>query len=213
MLIELQCAVCDEKFMRKSWVKKGKACLCSRDCYRKYRKGLPLPKHGAANKCEACGKEFYVIASRVNSAKYCSRRCNGKVWAQKRRPPRRSERTCQICEQKFMGKKCQCYCSPKCRGKRYTQQWMPKEEATCETCGKKYTVGTWKPYKKRFCSQKCRTAATPFGASANGFKRGFKRRGWPVDRCQWCGYSEHPEILGFHHKDRNRKNNSLDNIP
>ena len=31
-------------------------------------------------------------------------------------------------------------------------------------------------------------------------------------KCEKCGYDEHPEILEVHHKDRNRKNNKIDNL-
>jgi 5-methylcytosine-specific restriction endonuclease McrA len=33
-----------------------------------------------------------------------------------------------------------------------------------------------------------------------------------ISKCERCGYSEHPEILGVHHKDRNRHNNDLSNL-
>ena len=37
------------------------------------------------------------------------------------------------------------------------------------------------------------------------------RRGL-LNACDRCGYSKKPEILGVHHKDRDRKNNELSNL-
>lgn len=42
-------------------------------------------------------------------------------------------------------------------------------------------------------------------------RKNMKTRGMIVN-CQRCGYDTHPEILGVHHKDRNRKNNHSDNL-
>lgn len=33
-----------------------------------------------------------------------------------------------------------------------------------------------------------------------------------VVKCVRCGYSEHPEILGVHHIDEDRNNNTLSNL-
>jgi 5-methylcytosine-specific restriction endonuclease McrA len=39
----------------------------------------------------------------------------------------------------------------------------------------------------------------------------LKRRGL-IASCQKCGYSEHPEILGVHHKNKNRHDNKMENL-
>jgi 5-methylcytosine-specific restriction endonuclease McrA len=39
----------------------------------------------------------------------------------------------------------------------------------------------------------------------------MKRRDMII-KCERCEYDEMPEILGVHHKDRNRKNNDLSNL-
>jgi 5-methylcytosine-specific restriction endonuclease McrA len=31
-------------------------------------------------------------------------------------------------------------------------------------------------------------------------------------KCERCGYDKEPQILGVHHKDRNRNNNGLSNL-
>jgi len=33
-----------------------------------------------------------------------------------------------------------------------------------------------------------------------------------INKCQRCGFDEYPKILGVHHKDRNRNNNTISNL-
>ena len=33
-----------------------------------------------------------------------------------------------------------------------------------------------------------------------------------IEECEYCGYNKHPEILGVHHIDRDRNNNSKENL-
>jgi ribosomal protein L34E len=33
-----------------------------------------------------------------------------------------------------------------------------------------------------------------------------------IEKCENCGYDEFPHILGVHHKDENRENNSIENL-
>ena len=33
-----------------------------------------------------------------------------------------------------------------------------------------------------------------------------------LNKCERCGFDKSPQILGVHHKDRNRKNNEMINL-
>lgn len=33
-----------------------------------------------------------------------------------------------------------------------------------------------------------------------------------IKQCEHCGYDKIPEILGVHHKDKNRNNNNISNL-
>ena len=44
-----------------------------------------------------------------------------------------------------------------------------------------------------------------------GSRKYMKIRGM-IKVCERCGYDDEPRILGVHHKDRNPKNNTLENI-
>lgn len=37
------------------------------------------------------------------------------------------------------------------------------------------------------------------------------RRGL-IKSCSRCGYNKHPQLLGIHHKDKNRENNNIENL-
>ena len=120
--------------------------------------------------CGVCGKNFSFIATRANSAKYCSRECYYKSL--------RSKGTvnykCQHCEVDFKG-------SPS--------------------------------HPRKFCSRACvgKSKKTVFEAKFTTVRKAMVSRDM-IKACQRCGYNAHPEILGVHHMDRNRKNNSLENL-
>lgn len=42
--------------------------------------------------------------------------------------------------------------------------------------------------------------------------RALVRRTTGIIRCEECGYDKHPEILQVHHRDRDRHNNTIDNL-
>lgn len=162
--------------------------------------------------CGVCKKEFQVAAGRGETAKFCSQNCYSKMKTGNFLNTRNKKRVCRICGTHFIGTSNEAYCSRKCKRETTLAKNKPRMTRLCEQCGSPFTIMKWQRYKTLYCSRMCRLLVKPFGVYANGFRRAFKKRGWPIDRCQWCGYNEHPEILGFHHKDRNRKNNALENI-
>jgi len=170
-------------------------------------------RKGATIICHECGKGFWVIPARIGHARFCSHKCNATFHAGK---IQFRKKTCPVCREQFDpridGGKAQIYCSSDCQIKKGYERFKTPKNKTCEQCGGEFSINTGQTYQTRFCSRQCRIDARPISVCANGFKRAYKRRGIPIDKCDWCGYSEHPEILGFHHKDRNRKNNALDNM-
>lgn len=104
----------------------------------------------------------------------------------------------------------QVFCSANCYG------ISQRKEIPCVVCGKLLLAG----FNKKTCSRTC----------ANKYRAGIKYKiGRPKDKtitfrviklrilqergnkCERCDYNKY-EILQIHHKDRNRKNNNLDNL-
>lgn len=71
------CLGCKKEFIPKKKSYKS----CSRSCSSKYvasiygKQRAEKRKNGSMFNCQQCNKEFYVIASRQKTAKFCSRRC------------------------------------------------------------------------------------------------------------------------------------------
>jgi 5-methylcytosine-specific restriction protein A len=68
-------------------------------------------------------------------------------------------------------------------------------------------------HPRKYCSRACVNKAakeiwSPTFATVR--KNMLKRK--MLDQCERCGYKEHTEILGVHHKDRNPRNNALENL-
>lgn len=133
---------------------------------------------------------------------------------------------CKICSQEFYIKPSHLklgygkYCSIKCRG----ESQKKGKYVNCDICGEK----VWKMPKdlkssksgKFFCSKSCQTKWR------NKYYSGDKHRLWQggvyvyrdvmiksnIDQiCKKCGIDD-LRVLVVHHKDRNRKNNHLNNL-
>ncbi len=130
---------------------------------------------------------------------------------------RRPNTTCLICKKQIYRRPSQIeacgnkvFCSLVCWG------ISNRKEKACLICGKLILSGL----NKKTCSRRC----------ANKSREGIKYKiGSPKDKaqlfkslklvllkergtiCSRCTYSKY-EILQIHHKDRNRKNNKLDNL-
>lgn len=78
----LTCAVCGELFERKkSDQARSQNDYCSLGCYRATVKGrtnaTPDQRTRYFKRCETCGTEFRVTKTRVDTARFCSRACQG----------------------------------------------------------------------------------------------------------------------------------------
>ncbi len=123
------------------------------------------------------------------------------------------------------------YCSLKCSSdhRKGTKQ-IKEHNCTCSTCSKTFYRSSSKQKISKsgymFCSRTCKEKAQSFnnpdhikaimpshyhGNSFISHRKVFKSTIKEL-KCEECGYDKHPEILQVHHKDRNRKNNSLDNF-
>jgi len=73
----------------------------------------------------------------------------------------------------------------------------------CKNCGEEF-----KPYRnKKYCG-KCKIlghSSTMRMIRNREFIKSYKKD----KRCELCGYNKYPEILQFHHKDRNLKNEGV----
>lgn len=118
---------------------------------------------------------------------------------------------CKICESEFEAPNWQKrkYCSIKCYAK---SRIKIKEIFNCLHCGKEFNDGRYFRQRK-YCSNQCKGKIhlTQWKPSYSCIRKRFDLRGM-ISQCEMCGYNAHPEILGIHHKDENRKNNDLSNL-
>jgi 5-methylcytosine-specific restriction endonuclease McrA len=82
---------------------------------------------------------------------------------------------------------------------------------TCAHC--KITFLDSPSHKRKYCSRKCvnKAAKELWTPTSTTVRKAMIRRNL-LKKCERCGYDEHPEILGVHHKDRNRQNNHSSNL-
>lgn len=138
------CAHCGTPLrIKPSSVKPG-GNYCSKACWYASGAARPQRKTGAERVCEVCGTVFYAQHNRLDTAKYCSRKCKGVA-------SRLAEKPCAVCGKMFrppMGRADQPCCSKKC-GHIYRRK---RDDRPCEVCGKMFS-----PYgdQARFCSWEC----------------------------------------------------------
>lgn len=168
-------------------------------------------KKGIFINCKKCNKEFYVSKYRIGKAKFCSKQCHGTgqqlLFTKK----------CMICEKQFSFKAWRDnrakYCSRSC----YYKSMVSKGtvEKSCPFCGVKFKTSP--SHDKVCCSWNCRKQylllKIPLSEkrSFSKIRQAMQSRGM-VKKCFDCGYHSHPEVLGIHHQDGNRKNNILENL-
>ncbi len=141
-------------------------------------------RQGSTIKCVACEKDFYVPKYRINTAKFCSIECQNH--------------------------------------KQYTRY-----EFSCEACGNKViTSPSRRNYKTRFCSLKCREhkrmdlkerrakQKASSRLNRNDIGRTLRKDVFLIKnkKCEICGYDEYDFCLDIHHKDKDAKNNHIDNL-
>jgi len=121
------------------------------------------------------------------------------------------------------------FCSRKCVGlyKSIHYSSQKPHNTTCDHCGNTFYRSESKQQNSKsglqFCSRKCKDTAqriehgftemqpSHYCQDESTMYRDKAFRNFP-HKCNRCGYDKHISILQVHHKDRNRKNNKLDNL-
>lgn len=165
------------------------------------------PRTGINKNCLTCNKEFYVKKHRIDTAKYCSMKCLGIGTTIK------VIRKCNICDKEFSIIESRCkkakYCSQACYKKALSLKGT--KQYFCSHCGKEFW--SYRHTGRKYCSKKCtgKSYHKIFNPSFTTVRKTMLIRGL-IKICNRCGYDKEPLILGVHHRDRNRKNNTLENL-
>ncbi len=144
-------------------------------------------------------------------------------------------RSCLYCEQEYQaeerylkrgqGKYCSQSCASKYAAFGRRQQVQPNSICALPTCGAPFYRAPSKKMKSKsgllFCSKSHKDIAQEIGGlkqihpshykDGGGRYRGIAFRAHPHE-CNRCKYSKIVEVLVVHHKDRDRTNNSRDNL-
>ena len=169
--------------------------------------GIKRSRERVVKNCKHCQNQFTVANYRKHTALFCSRKCLALSARQE------VTTACEICGEVFShiasrANKAK-YCSRKCYHKAQSQKGTV--EYTCAHCGVKFLDAP--SHKRKYCSRKCVNKASKkvWNPDFSTVRKQMLCRGM-LTACQRCGFSSHQQILGVHHKDRNRNNNTLDNL-
>lgn len=164
---------------------------------------------GQIKQCLNCKKEQYIPKYRLATNKFCSRLC-AYQWKSKNETV---ELSCQICSKKFSvvsnREKTAKYCSNSCRYK--AMQGKGLTEYKCHHCEKTFfdSASTNRKYCSKVCvNKKLKQEFKPTFATVR--KMMIARN--LINKCERCGFDKYKQILGVHHKDRNRNNNDFSNL-
>lgn len=182
--------------------------------------------------CLECGKPFSDYVSRLaRNPKYCSKSCHAKA---QRGGQDRVELACGQCGQRYTRNPSAAsnskYCSMRCL-------WEAKKttvEVVCENCAKPFEVNGFRAESAKFCSESCKWQkytgdpdwSSPEGLNREGYKRhnnSYEHRRVMLDWMLEVS-PDHPfvvregdnfrlsESVDVHHVDRDRTNNSRENL-
>lgn len=157
--------------------------------------------------CLHCEKEVKIPTYRLETFKFCSRSCAA-LYA-------RTEVTanCLVCNSQFHHISSRAnqakYCSRACYYK--SLKTKGQTQFTCHHCEKQFFAPL--STHRKYCSKSCVNKAhkSTWSPKFTTIRKAMLSRGM-INKCQNCGYQDHPEILGVHHIDRNRKNNDISNL-
>lgn len=139
-------------------------------------------------------------------------------------------KNCQQCQKEFQaflrevkrgnGK----FCSLGCSSKFTKSKNKPEPNVYCAWCNKHFYRNSYRQgltkSKLCFCSRKCKDEAQkldglkllhlPHFGTGNNYRNIIFRQKPYI--CERCGYDKHHAAIIVHHKDRNRQNNSIENL-
>ena len=154
-----ECFICGKKHTN--------SVCCSKSCYYKLRKINSFYRRKSVLKvnliCKQCSKEFKIIPSRKDTAKYCSMKCHGEHMSILRKGKKKGKmskvwekRRCLICNNVFScyKKSNQKYCSNVCS--QFSKR-KEKELIICKNCHKEFLVHPCNINVRIFCCKKCYT--------------------------------------------------------
>lgn len=166
-------------------------------------------KTGKTLSCKFCNKEVYIPKNRLQTFTYCSLSCKAKAGL------KQITTTCSVCNTEFNHISSRCntakYCSRKCYYK--AMNTKGSIDSKCLHCGNTFKISPSEVKYRKYCSKKCVNKASLeiWSPAFTTVRKQMASRDM-INSCNRCGYSEHKHILGVHHKDRNRKNNHIDNL-
>jgi Zn finger protein HypA/HybF involved in hydrogenase expression len=101
------------------------------------------------------------------------------------------------------------YCSPTCYHKAMSRKGTM--EYSCFHCQIKFLSAPSK--NRKYCSRACvnKSAKETFAPKFTTVRKAMVKRNM-LKKCENCGFDTYPQLLGVHHKDRNRNNNNLENL-
>lgn len=141
-------------------------------------------------KCKNCNKKFRALTKEINrgNGKFCSRSCGTSFNKTKDKLP---NTVCANCKESFY-----------------------KKASRTSKSGLYFCCRLCKDTAQRIGGIK-EIQPNHYGTRTNILSKDY--RPLVIDplktpKCSACGWDKHYQILHVHHKDRNRKNNSIDNL-
>ncbi len=134
--------------------------------------------------------------------------------------------TCSSCQLTFLKRSSLVskvnYCSSEC----FRTSRRSKEKVSCSFCEEVFTLKKSRLKASKsglyFCSRTCKDKGQRISSNCPGIQPGHYSNNKSNYRevvfrdnekkCETCGYDKHPAAIIVHHKDRNRENNSVENL-
>lgn len=207
----MNCLECGKSFTPTRLVQK----FCSQICAARTsaRRMSSNKKKGIDGNCENCGKKIYIPRRSIGKKKFCSAKCRDQksYFFELNKKKRNGEnKKCEVCGASFYVPgariKTAKYCSNLCRNNRPVNY----RKTACVVCGVVFTMKN-KGAPQKYCSIPCARKARKFFVREDRRHKNRKQIAL-MGSCQECGYKDNLKILGVHHKDKNPKNNSKENL-
>lgn len=157
--------------------------------------------------CLCCKVPYRVKPYLLPTSKYCSKLCKNKSNTTK------ITINCKICGVLFSHISARCnkakYCSKTC----YKKSQIGKGTTIykCQHCDKSFH--SYRRLGRKYCSRSCNGKANSsvWKPKFTTVRKQMIKKNM-IKKCEKCGYSKEPSILGVHHIDEDRNNNNLDNL-